>query len=388
MKVIVIGAGASGLVSAIKAREAGHDVTVLEKNNNIGEKILMTGNGRCNMSNINLSSEFYFDDSMFAESIISKFDINNFKEFFERIGIITTDRNAYIYPSSMQASSVVKALVNFAQNLGVKLKTNNEVLNLEKNENGFVVDTGYKYECDKVIIAVGGLSYTDRNAVENICASLKNMGVKFATKKPALTALISNSVITKASGVRVDCNVSGEKNTKTFSDFGQVQITDYGISGIPVFNISRFVDAGDVVTIDFAPKNDENDLIDKFTNILNSNNEIKIKQLLNSFLNDKISDVIIEVSDFKNDKVTKEIIESVVSLIKKFDVKIDSRRGFDYAQVTQGGVITEEIDINTMQDKNIEGLYYCGEVIDIDGNCGGYNLHFAWATGYIAGSNV
>ena len=392
MNVIVIGAGASGLVASIRAKEKGDEVTLLEKENKVGRKLMMTGNGRCNMAHSGIVAEDYYDDNDssngFISDVLNSFSFNDFNSFFNKIGVITKDENGYIYPSSMQASTVVNALRNYAEQIGVKIKTNNEVKNIEYKDNTYFVDCGYVYECEKLIVASGGLSYTDETSPKNVFNALENLGLNITTLEPALTALICESNISKASGVRVDAKIklfAGDECK--VSEYGQVQITDYGVSGIPVFNISRFTNPGDVLHIDFVSDIDKDDLINDLT-ILLSTNPLGIFNLLCSLLNDKLAALIVEeLGADKDDDVTSEMLEKAVCLIKDYKITVNGKRDFDFAQVTKGGVSSECIDSKTMQVKGHDNLYLCGELIDIDSKCGGYNLFFAWATGFIAGNN-
>lgn len=392
MNVIVIGGGASGLVAAITVKEKGEEVTLLEKENKVGRKLLMTGNGRCNMAHVGIVPEDYYDDSNSSNSFISdvldQFSFKRFTNFFKKIGVITKNEDGYIYPSSMQATTVVNALRNYAESVEIKIKTNNEVKRIEFKDNKYFVDCGYIYECDKLIVASGGLSYTNIDSPKNVLASLEQMGLKVNNLEPALTAFISESNITKASGVRVNAKIKlfdGEE--LIVSEYGQLQITDYGISGIPVFNISRFVKEGNEVHIDFVNDTDSKDLFNDL-NVLLSTNNLGIYNLLCGLLNDKLAALIVdELGVDKDTDVSSDLLKRAVDLIKDYKVVITGKRDFDFAQVTKGGVSTECIDPKTMQVKGHDNLYLCGELIDIDSKCGGYNLYFAWATGFIAGSN-
>ncbi len=392
MNVIVIGAGASGLVASIRAKEKGDEVTLLEKENKVGRKLLMTGNGHCNMAHVGIVPEDYYDDSDssndFVSDVLDSFSFKRFTNFFKKIGVITKNEDGYIYPSSMQATTVVNALRNYAESIGVKIKTNNEVNKIDYKDGIYFVDCGYVYECEKLIVASGGLSYTNIDSPKNVLASLEQMGLKIDNLEPALTALISESNITKASGVRVNAKIKLFDEEKLITEeFGQVQITDYGISGIPVFNISRFAKAGNEVHIDFVNDTDKEDLINDL-NVLLSTNNLGIYNLLCGLLNDKLAALIVDELDVHKDAdVTQDILEKAVNLIKDYEVVITGKRDFDFAQVTKGGVSTDCIDPKTMRVKGHDNLYLCGELIDVDSRCGGYNLYFAWATGFIAGSN-
>lgn len=392
MNVIVIGAGASGLVASIIAKEKGDDVTLLEKENKVGRKLLMTGNGHCNMAHVDINSSDYYDDSSdnldFVSKVLDSFSFEEFTSFFKRIGVITKDEDGYIYPASMQATTVVNALRNYAESLGVKIKTNNEVKNINFNDGTYFVDCGYVYECEKLIVASGGLSYTNIDSPKNVLASIQNLGLEVRDPEPALTALISDSNITKASGVRVNAKIKlFDGGEEVISEYGQLQITDYGISGIPVFNISRFVNSGNEVHIDFVNDTDKEDLINDL-NVLLSTNNLSIYNLLCSLLNDKLAALIVdELGAEKEADVSSDLLENAVCLIKDYVVKISGKRDFDFAQVTKGGVSTKCIDPKTMKVNGHDNLYICGELIDVDSKCGGYNLYFAWATGFIAGNN-
>ena len=392
MNVIVIGGGASGLVAAITAKEKGDEVTLLEKENKVGRKLQMTGNGHCNMAHTDIVAEDYYNDSdpksSFASDVLDAFSFKRFTNFFKKIGVITKNEDGYIYPSSMQASTVVNALRNYAEQIGVKIKTNNEVKGIEFKDNTYFVDCGYVYECEKLIVASGGLSYTNIDSPKNVLASLEKLGLEVSELEPALTALVSESNITKASGVRVNAKIKlFDGEDLDISEYGQVQITDYGISGIPVFNISRFAKVGDEVHIDFVNDTDKEDLINDL-NVLLSTNALGIYNLLCGLLNDKLAALIVEeLGVEKEADVTPEILEQAVDLIKDYEVVISGKRDFDFAQVTKGGVSTKCIDSKTMQVIGHDNLYLCGELIDVDSKCGGYNLYFAWATGYIAGNN-
>lgn len=392
MNIIVIGAGASGLVASIIAREKGNNVMLLEKENKVGRKLLMTGNGHCNMAHTNIEAEDYYDDisenDNFINDVLNAFSFEAFTDFFKRIGVIIKNENGYIYPASMQATTVVNALRNHAESIGIKIKTNNEVQNIEFRDSIYFVDCGYVYECEKLIVASGGLSYTNIDSPKNILASLEKLGLEVREPEPALTALLSDSKITKASGVRVNAKIKlFDKDKEVISEYGQIQITDYGISGIPVFNISRFAKTGNEVHIDFVNDTEKEDLINDL-NLLLSTNNFNIYNLLCGLLNDKLAAIIVdEIGAEKDDDVSLDILERAVSLMKDYVVVISGKRDFDFAQVTKGGVSTTCINPKTMQAVGYNNLYLCGEIIDIDSKCGGYNLYFAWATGFIAGNN-
>ena len=387
MKTIIIGAGASGLVAAISAARNNSEVTVIEHEKQIGKKILITGNGRCNITNENLSSSMYYGNDDFIDCVLDQFSTEDIREFFESLGMYTCSKNGYIYPESLQASTVLNFLREAAIDLGVKIKTNNRVSFIRQENNKFFVNIGVELECDKLIIATGGCSFPKTGSDGSGFDIAKRFGHSIVEPNPALTALIcSDNILKKASGVRVNGCISA----KGKNEMGEIQLTDYGISGIPVFNISRLVDQGDKVEIDFAPYDDENDLMNKMMDLLSKNGNKSIDFALNGLFHEKIASVITYKLGIHNNlcKTIKDYdAKNIVDLIKNYEVTVQKRRGFDFAQVTAGGISTEEIISHTMESKLVKNLYFAGEIIDVDGICGGYNLHFAWATGIIAGRN-
>ena len=387
MKTIVIGAGASGLVAAIAAANAGSSVTVIEHNKQVGKKILITGNGRCNITNEAMNENKFYGNSSFIKKVLVAYSPDDIRSFFKNIGICTVSKNGYIYPSSMQAQTVCEFLREYAMELGVKIKTNNNINSIQQNNGKYVVDIGIPLECDNLILATGGKSYEVTGSDGSGYELAMKFGHTITKLSPALTALvIKKDILTKSSGVRVKGTVSKGNYKHT----GEIQITDYGVSGIPVFNISRTLETNDNLVIDFAPDfstNELREIIFKFSKIYK---DLATEKILKGLYNEKLASVLAEKSGLKKIKakaLSTENIESLINTIKNYNVIIDKKRGFDYAQVTAGGVDTSEINAETMESKLSPNLYIVGEMLDVDGICGGYNLHFAWCTGLIAGGN-
>lgn len=393
MKVIIIGAGAAGLTAAINAAKSGAKVTVLEHENKPGKKILVTGNGKCNITNTNLNYEKYYGDRAFITKVLESFGVQDTLDFFGDMGIVTKDKNGYIYPASEQASTVLNTLRDTAINLGVSIKTNNKVEKIEKAKDGFYIHIGIVLHCDKLIIATGGMSFPKTGSTGDGYKWAKEFGHNIIEPKPALTSLVcQNNSLLKAAGVRVHGKVSVITDDKKMGDdTGELQITDYGISGIPVFNISRLANSGSEIIIDFMPQISFDDVENMIKDIFMKRSFMSVSAVLNGILNEKLSLSILESVNInksqKAEEISAEQLRELVKKIKGYKVIIKSRRGFDYAQVTQGGIDTSEINADTMESKLFQGLYFAGEIIDVDGICGGYNLQFAWATGAIAGRN-
>lgn len=387
MKTIVIGAGASGLVAAIAAANAGSSVTVIEHNKQVGKKILITGNGRCNITNENMDEHKFYGDSSFIEKVLEAYSSDDIRNFFENIGICTVSKNGYIYPSSMQAQTVCEFLREYAIEQDVKIKTNNVINDIQYDNKKYIVNIGIPLECDNLILATGGKSYEVTGSNGSGYELAMKLGHTITKLSPALTALvIKKDILTKSSGVRVKGTVSN----RNYKHTGEIQITDYGISGIPVFNISRTLETNDNLKIDFAPDFSTNELREIILKFLNIYKDLATEKILNGLYNEKLALVLTEKSGLKKIKakdLSTENIENLVNTIKNYNVIIDKKRGFDYAQVTAGGVDTSEINPETMESQLSPNLYIVGEMLDVDGICGGYNLHFAWCTGLIAGGN-
>lgn len=390
MKTIIIGGGAAGLVAAIHAAENGCEVTILEKENKPGKKILITGNGKCNLTNRDMSSHKFCGNREFVETILSLFDVNDTIQFFRRLGLYTYEKKGYVYPMSNQAVTVLNTLREHALHLGVKIKTNNHIDKIEKRNSKFYVHIGIVLECDSLILATGGMAAPNTGSDGSGYEWAEKMGHHIVTPKPALTALVcKKDALNKASGVRIHAEVTVKGCTQKES--GEVQITDYGISGIPIFNISRIVETGDVVLLDFMPELSNEQLLDRFYEIKKNCPDFDVRATLLGMFHEKMTRALLEKANIdgslKISTMAKEDFIKLTACIKEYMLVVEKRRGFEYAQVTQGGVCIDEICPETMESALVKNLFFAGEIIDVDGKCGGYNLQFAWATGAIAGRN-
>lgn len=401
--IVIIGGGASGLVAAIAAKKNDAEVTIIEHKDRVGKKILMTGNGKCNLTNLNpYESKYYSDDLEFVYKVLKKFDSNSTIDFFRELGLYTKEkRDGGVYPVSEQASAVLDILRLTCEYIKVNTRLLTNFIDIKPDEKLIVIEKEGKTEnlkYDSLIIAAGGkaakVSGSDGSAFEII----KKFGIKVIKPLPALMGLKCEGNFFKAlNGVRTQALltlfINGEEKYK---EEGELQLTDYGISGIPVFQFSRLVskalDSKKKVTvaINFLPYINDNDL----NNILNDYKKYSYKtveEYLNGLVNKKISNVICKQNNVNaNDKLenisAKQFAKLIDTLIN-FDVNINGTNSFDQAQVTCGGVSLKEIDDNLML-KKYKDIYLAGEILDCDGICGGFNLQWAWATGYQAGINA
>ena len=404
-KVIVIGAGASGLVSAVFARKAGNDVIVLEKNDICGKKILATGNGRCNFWNEDQSINHYRGtDIQKIKRILNYKNQEKIKKFFKEIGIEPKIKNGYYYPYSNQAISMQKALILENEKRNVKIKINSEVIDIKKEKEKFKITlkNGDELQADKVILAVGSKAAPKTGSDGFGYKICKKLGLKIIEPLPALVQLKAEGKFLKQwEGIRADGKIDLYENGKKIGEEkGEIQLTNYGISGICVFNLSGRVSRGlknnktEEIKINFLDGlniNNEKQFID-WMNERNSNIKNRtIIELLEGVLNPKLIKALLSTSyvdlNSKWEKLNEKEKNKISQNIINFRLNITGTNSFDKSQVCSGGISLDEIDEKTMEVNKIKGLYITGETLDVDGDCGGYNLEWAWITGMIAGGS-
>ena len=393
-KVAIIGGGFSGVISSIYASKL-NEVTIFERNNDILKKLLLTGNGRCNFFNKNQNINNYHSTSNeYLKDIITQDNIDELIKFYKKIGIETKEKDGYYYPYSNQAISVKNALVNKLKETNIEIKTDYFVNEIKIKDNKFIINN--ELEFDKVIISTGGSSYPITGSDGNMYDILKNLKIKITDISPALAPLITDDKYLKElSGVRANANISFYGDDKLIQEEqGELQLTDYGISGICVFNLSYLYNIykNSYVLINFMPFIKTKEELEKYLDNKDKEmNEKKVSELLNGILNNKIINVIIKKSNIKDIKyknLDKNEKEELLNNIFSYKMNITDIKGYNKSQVTNGGVDLSEIDINTMEVKNVKGLYITGELFDIDGICGGYNLTHCFITGYMCGKNI
>ena len=396
MNIAIIGGGAAGLICSIKAAGS-NSVTIYEKNNKCGKKILVTGNGKCNYFNNDFTISHYNSTNL---DILSTIINDNNKEkvlsFFESIGIVPKIVNGYYYPVTNQAITIKEALVNEAKLRGVKFSYETEITDIKYENNKFILNNSISV--DKVVLATGSKAApnTGSDGIGYILASKFNHTI--IKPLPALVQLESNEKYLKDwSGIRSDVKIKLYENDKFIKEEnGEVQLTDYGISGICVFQLSSYIvrnisNNKEDLYINFLPWLDGN--INEY--LYNRNNSMKgrcISELLDGLLNYKLVNLILSKNKIDNNKkyneLSKEEISKICNDLVNFKLNITGYKDFDKSQVASGGVPLSEIDINSFESLKQKGLYIIGELLDVDGNCGGYNLGFAWLSGIIAGENI
>ncbi len=384
-RVVIIGGGASGLMAAVRAARCGAAVTVLEANEKPGKKLLATGNGRCNLTNLTQERGCYRGgDWAFTEKILEQFPVSAALSFFSSLGIYTKNRNGWIYPNSDQASSVLQVLLLEAASRKVKLKTREKVVSVKKKDSFFVTETDtWHYESDAVIVACGSPASAIEGASDTAADIAGSFGHRFIPFRPALVPLkCQGSWFSKWAGVRVQASatliLAGERaRTET----GEVQLTDYGISGIPVFQLSRYAvraleeGCSVMVSLDFLPGYERESL---YSYLEWRMEQCPYKTLQQSLIG-LIPDRLIPLA-----APAEADLFRVAEFLKDFPVIIRGAASMAQAQVCSGGVCTEELTEH-MESRRVPGLYFTGEAVDVDGACGGYNLQWAWSSGAVAG---
>ena len=397
MRIGIIGGGAAGIIAAITCSNENNEVIIFERNQECGKKILMTGNGRCNYWN-NDQELFHYESSTSSliEQLIDEDTGNCVLNLFKKLGIVPKIKNGYYYPFSNQATTIKNALLLELKNKNVQIKNNFLVNNILKNNEQFIISSDEeKIIVDKLVLATGSKAAPKTGSDGFGYDILKSFGHTIRKPLPALVQLKSiGDCFTIWNGVRTDCYVSLYENNKFIrKEEGEIQLTNYGISGICVFNLSNYVTRGlenrnlEDIYINFLPfiEINYNEWFINQTTITNKS----LYELLRSVLNDKIVEVIFKIGNFSRKKKYIELssIEQqlVISLTTNFKVNIIGSNTFNESQVCSGGVLLNEINLNTMESKLVKNLYVVGELLDITGDCGGYNLSIAWRTGIKAG---
>lgn len=397
-KVAVIGGGPAGMMAAITAAEQGALVTLFERNDRVGKKLLATGNGRCNLGNMVLSErEYYGASPEWIRSSLERFGTADTIAFFERLGLMLKDKGGYLYPACEQASAVLDVLRIRLSELSVTVRTDCKIERISKSKQGILLAWGEAgFFFDRVIIACGGKAAPKTGSDGNGYELAGKLGHKIVPTVPALVQLRCREEYLKAvAGVRAEAEISVHKNkTLAARERGELQLTDYGISGIPVFQLSRTVNyllrqQGEVqVSVNFLPDMDEQ----AFEQLIRSREGLKrsrnLEEYFTGMLNKKLMLLFIRLSGLKPGQAAcqtaQQDLKKVFKLCRSFPLRVTGSNPYDSAQVCAGGVDTREIT-EDMESRKVPGIYFAGEILDVDGRCGGYNLQWAFCSGYLAG---
>ena len=440
-------------MAAVAAARTGAEVTVLEAMDRPGRKLLLTGNGRCNLTNMDseLSTRYYGSGRKLAQLVTEHFGAEDSRRFFEMLGLLTVEKNGYVYPYSMQSSAVLDVLLTELRRLKVKLKLNEKIETIEIRDDCWSVKTSsWSYQADAVVLACGSRCLPKTGSDGSGYRLAAKLGHRIIEPRPALAALnCSGDFLASLAGVRCRASVTllvGGRPVK--EETGELQWTKYGVSGIVVFQLSRFVGAEDLrrsdsvcirqtgqsarqmgvqytLSIDLLPEFEHSYLVRLLSARASELSKETAAVLLKGMLHEKLIPVVLAEAGIKKSQTCKELIEQncdgasarvkklqtctelvdgtenkktkicekqdagtidrLVSCMKAFTLSVTGVRSFDECQVCSGGVDCREIDAETLESKLHRNLYFAGELLDVDGPCGGYNLQWAWASGYIAG---
>lgn len=398
-EVVIVGGGASGLTAAITAARNGKDVTIIERNNKCGKKILITGNGRCNFWNTDENlSHFHSSNSNLLKEFITDERKNSILKFFDSLGLAYKTKNGYYYPFSNQAFTVENALLSECKKLNIKIINDITVEKIIKKDCFIINPDKEKITAKNIIIATGSKAAPKTGSDGLVYEISKSLGHNIITPLPSLVQLKADEPYFKNwSGIRTDVKVNLLINHKYIkSETGEVQLTNYGLSGICIFNLSGETakalnqNKNVIISINFIPFASNPKI---FLQTLNKNSYHKtISELLEGILHYKLVDIIIKKTHLKRDlllnTLTDNELNNLIKTLTDFQIEILDTHTLDHAQVCSGGIPLTEINSKTLESLKVKNLYFTGEIIDIDGDCGGYNLGWAWMSGIIAGKNV
>ncbi len=398
MRVGIVGGGAAGMTAAITAAQSGHEVTIMEHGSRVGKKLLLTGNGRCNLTNVNQESWHYHgSDPTFADGIFQQCSHTDTLAFFTRLGIYTRNRNGCLYPYSEQASAVLDVLRMALKRFRVSVLTDCHIMHIQKNVL-FQVDTDQgRYEFEKIILATGSKAAPQTGSDGSGYALARELGHQIVKPLPALVQLRSEEPYFKQlAGIRTEAKLTILcEGKKSGVEKGELQLTNYGLSGIPTFQLSHIAaKALDQkkqveICIDWMPDMETEERVFAYLKSrLQDCPDKNAGELLIGMLHKNLSLLLVKLSGIQADRavtmLTQEELYRLARLIKQLHVPVSAVNSFRDAQICSGGVDTSQIK-KTLESEFVEGLYFAGEMIDIHGDCGGYNLQWAWSSGMLAG---
>ncbi|MDU3456858.1 MAG: aminoacetone oxidase family FAD-binding enzyme [Peptoniphilus harei] len=390
MDIIIIGAGASGIVTAINAKNENNRVILLEKNDRIGKKLLATGNGRCNYTNMNLSEKNYSSPD-FVKKTLEDFSNEDLINYFRILGLESTLDGNRVYPISLKANSVLNILIYWLDKKGIEVKTKSQVKEIKKTKKGYEVITNEEtLRADVVVAAFGGKAMPASGSDGVSFEILKKMGIRVTNIKPALTQLkLDSKYLKHLSGTKVIGRARLLRDEKVIDEReGEILFTNYGISGPPILDMSVNTKEGDVIEVPLI-NNLKKDSIDMVYNRYYMFPDFSLEEFLMGLVDKKFIHYIVDSVDMDKNTAMNMIsmgdFEKIIGLLLKSRFKVTGNTGFKNAQVTRGGVSLDEVSPENYEAKKYKDLYIIGEALDIDGDCGGYNLHFAFGCGYRLG---
>lgn len=398
MVIGIIGAGASGMAAAIRASQnPQNQILLFERQARVGRKLQATGNGRCNLTNLHADpSHYHGAEPLFCAPALERFSVRKTLSWFSSMGLFTTvEDSGRVYPYSDQANSVVDILRFALEKPNISLISGFEVSRVQVCPQGFLIRGSQDYPCDKLIVACGGLAGTKLGGSISGYQILRSLGHKMTRLRPSLVQLKTRwDGNTSLKGVRANCKAEILRGGAPFAEStGEIQFTEYGISGPVIFEISRDVCEGPgpwECRLDLLPEVTEEALYSALTK--KSTGNLTCENLLTGILHNRLGRVLCQQAGLNPHvpihSLSEGSLHTVCRLVKDLTIPLTEPLGMDSAQVTAGGMVTSQFDSNTMESRLLPGLYACGEVLDIDGDCGGFNLQWAWSSGNLAGASA
>lgn len=378
------------MVAAINAKNENNKVILIEKNDRVGKKLLATGNGRCNYTNLNLSEDNYSSPS-FVKKTIDEFSNEDLINYFSLLGLESTTDGNRVYPITLKANSVLNILMYWLDKKGIDIRSNTEVKEIKKNKNGFdVITNDDKIEADIVIAAFGGKSMPASGSDGKSFEILKKLGLKITELKPALTQVkLESKYLKHLSGAKVIGKAKLFKKNKEIDERnGEILFTNYGISGPPILDLSVNISEDNFIEVPLINNVDEN-TVDKLYSRYYMLEDFSIEEYLMGIVDKKFIHYIIDYLNLDKNTAMNMIsmadFQKIIEILLKSKFKVIGTTGFKNSQVTRGGVDLSEVNNCDYSSKKFKNLYIIGEALNIDGDCGGYNLHFAFASGYRLG---
>ena len=398
MVIGIIGAGASGMAAALAAAEnRDNQVILLERQARVGRKLQATCNGRCNLTNLHaLDGGYHGDEPSFSRYALDRFSPSETLAWFRAMGLLTVaEDSGRVYPYSDQANSVVDILRFALEKPNITLKLGFEAERVKRTAEGFLIQGTESLECDRLIVACGGLAGTKLGGSMSGYKLLRSLGHKCTKLRPTLVQLKTAwPAVAQLKGVRANCHMRILRDGNLHREsVGELHFTDYGLSGPVTFEVSRDACQGPgewIARLDFLPDLAQEELEQELLRRKETN--LPASELLTGILHNRLGRVLAQSVDISGQgpvaQLPDRLLNQLAEAVKDFRVIITEPMGMDSAQVTAGGILTGEFDEQTMESRIVPGLYACGEVLDIDGDCGGYNLQWAWSSGRLAGSHA
>ena len=404
MIVFVVGGGPAGMMSALFAAQNGHEVTLFERNEKLGKKLYITGKGRCNVTNAAERDAFFshiLQNPRFLYSAYSHFDNQALMERLERAGVpLKTERGGRVFPASDKSSDILRAMERLVRESGVSVRLNTRVERVLA-ENGAVsgvVANGEPLTCDAVVIATGGVSYPQTGSTGDGYAFAEALGHTIEPPLASLVPLLTEETwpgeLAGLTLKNVTLSAKREKG-EIFSELGELLFTHFGVSGPLVLSLSGVIaaqPAGTHLTIDLKPALTREQLDARLLRDLQEGARQQVKTALHALLPARLLTIVLEQSGISESlpvgELTKAMRQKLIDTLKALPLTVSGARGVEEAVITRGGVSVKDVNASTMESKRVKGLYFAGEVLDIDATTGGYNLQIAWSTGALAGDSI